>query len=63
VNQEKTKYMLMLCYQKAGQKHSNKIANSSFENVAKFKYMGTTVIDQNCMHKEIKSRLDTGNAC
>jgi hypothetical protein len=63
MNPEKTKYMLMLCCKKAGQKHSIKIVNRSFEGVAKFKYLGTKLTDQNCMNKEIKSRLNVGNAC
>jgi sorting nexin-29 len=63
VNTEKTKYMLMSCSQKTGQKHSIKIANRSFEDVAKFRYLGTTLTDQNHMHEEIKSRLNSGNAC
>jgi hypothetical protein len=46
VNSEKTKYMLM-SRKKAGQKHSIKIANRSFEGVEKFKYLGTTLTDQN----------------
>jgi hypothetical protein len=60
VNPEKTKYMLMSSSQKVEQKHSIKIANRSFEDVAKFKYLGTTLTDQNCMHEEIKSRLKLG---
>jgi hypothetical protein len=63
VNPEKTKYMLMSRSQKTGQKYSIKIANRSFEDVAEFKYLGTTLIGQNHMHKEIKSRLNSGNAC
>jgi hypothetical protein len=60
---EKTKYMLMSRSQKIGEKHSIKIANRSFEDVAKFKYLGTTRTVLNCMHEEIKSRLNSGNAC
>jgi hypothetical protein len=62
VNSEKTMYIVML-HKKAGQKHSMKITNRSFEGVAKFKYLGTTLKDQNCMQEEIKSRLNSGNAC
>jgi hypothetical protein len=62
VRPKKTKYMLVSYCQKAGQKHSIKTANRSFECVAKFKYLGTTLTDQKCMHEEIKSRLNSGNA-
>jgi hypothetical protein len=31
--------------------------------VAKFRYLGTTLTVQNHMHEEIKSRLNSGNAC
>jgi hypothetical protein len=53
--------MLMSRCQKPGQKHSIKTANRSFKDVAEFKYLGTTLTD--CMHEEIKSRLNLGNAC
>jgi hypothetical protein len=55
--------MLMAHSQKIGQKHSIKIANRSFEDVAKFKYLQTTLTDQNCMQEEINSRQNSGNAC
>jgi hypothetical protein len=48
---------------KAGQKHSIKIANRSSEGVAIFKYLGTTLTDQNCMQEEIKNRQNSRNAC
>jgi hypothetical protein len=63
VNPEDTKYMLMSRSQKIGQKHSMKIVNRSFEDVAKFKYLGSMLTDQNCMHEEINSRLNSGNGC
>jgi hypothetical protein len=40
-------------------KNSIKTVNRSFEDGAKFKYLGTTLTDQNCMHEEIKSRLSS----
>jgi hypothetical protein len=63
VNPEKTKYMLMSPSQKVGQKHNIKVGNKSFEDVAKFKYLSTTLADQNHVHEEIKGRLNLGNAC
>jgi hypothetical protein len=61
VNIEKSKYMLMSHCKNAGQKSSTKIG--SFEAVAKFKYRGKTVTYQNCMHEEIKCRLNSENGC
>jgi hypothetical protein len=61
-NPEKTKCMLMSLSQRLGQSHSIKISNRSFEDVAKFKYLGTTITDEYCMHEEIKSRLNLGNS-
>jgi glycerol-3-phosphate O-acyltransferase len=55
--------MLVSRCQKAGQRQSIQIANRSFESVAKFKHLGTTLRDQNCIQEEIKSRLNSGNAC
>jgi hypothetical protein len=48
---------------KSGQKQNIRIANESFENAAKFKYLETTLTNQNDIHDEIKSRLNSENAC
>jgi hypothetical protein len=63
VNSEKTKYLFMSHHQTAGQSNYIRVANKSFEKVAKFKYLGSTLMDQNCIHEEIWSRLNSGNAC
>jgi hypothetical protein len=63
VNTEKTKYMFIMSdHQITGQNHT-KVANKSFENVEMLKYLGTMITNQNYIHKEIKSRLNSGNAC
>ena len=60
VNAEKTKYLVMFWDQNAGKNHNIKTGNKIFERVAQCKYLGTILTNQNCIHKEIKSRL--GNA-
>ena len=49
--------------QNAGPSHNIKIDNRSFERVEEFKYLGTTLTNQNSIQEEIKSRLKTENAC
>jgi hypothetical protein len=48
VNVEKTKYMLVSCDQNASQNRNIEIGNRSFENL---------------FQKDIKRRLNSGNAC
>jgi len=55
--------MVMSRDRNAGRTHSMKIDNSSFERVDEFKYLGTTLTNQNSIQEEIKSRLKSGNAC
>jgi hypothetical protein len=47
INAEKTKYMIMSHHPNSGQNQNVRIANESFENVAKFKYFGMTLTNQN----------------
>jgi sorting nexin-29 len=63
VNSEITKYMFMSRHQTAWQSNYSRLANKCFEKVAKFKYLGATLMDQNCIHEEIRSRQNLGNAC
>jgi hypothetical protein len=62
INAKKTKYMIMSHHQNSGQNQNLRIANESFENVVKFKYLRMTLTNQNYIHDEIKSRLNLGNA-
>jgi hypothetical protein len=55
--------MLLSLHQNVGQNLDVKITNRSFENVSQFKYLGTTVTNQNLIQEEIKKRLNSGNAC
>ena len=63
VNIDKTRYIVVSRDQNAGLSHSMKTDNSSFERVKEFKYLGTTLANQNSTQEEIKNRLRTGNAC
>jgi hypothetical protein len=43
--------------------HDIKMANRCFENVAQFKYLRTTITNENLIQEKIKRRLNSGNAC
>jgi len=60
---DKTKYMVMSRDQNAGRIHSVRMDNSNLEKVEEFKYLETTLTNQNSIVEEIKSRLRSGNAC
>ncbi|MEB2589631.1 reverse transcriptase domain-containing protein, partial [Bacillus cereus] len=63
VNKEKTKYMLTGRNQVLGNNQNLIIDNNSFEPVSKFKYLGVILTNENYIKEEIKSRLNSGNAC
>jgi hypothetical protein len=63
VNADKSKYMVMSRDQIAGPGHDVKTDSSSFERVEEFKYLETTLTNQNSIQEEIKSRLESENAC
>jgi hypothetical protein len=63
VNAEKTQNMVTSRDQSAGRSHSIETDYIPFETVEEFKYLGTTLTNQNSIHEEIMSRLKSGNAC
>jgi hypothetical protein len=63
VNVHNTKCMVMSRDQNAERSQDIELKNSSFGRVEQFKYMGTTLENQNSILEEIKSRLKSGNAC
>jgi hypothetical protein len=52
--------MIMSRHPNSGENQNIRIANESFDKVAKFKYLGTTLTNQNDIHDEVKSRLNSG---
>jgi ribosomal protein S2 len=61
VNAKKTEYMFVTHHQNAQQNHKLLNANKSSENVVKFRYVGMTLTNQNCIHEEINNRLNSRN--
>jgi hypothetical protein len=55
--------MIMIPNENSGRNRNIRTYNERFENVAKFKYLGTTLTNQNDIRDEIKGRLNSGNAC
>jgi hypothetical protein len=49
--------------QNAGRSYNIGIDSSSFDRAEEFKYLATTLTNQNSIQEEIKSRLKPGNAC
>ena len=62
INADKTKYIIMSRDQNAGQSHNMKTDNRSLESAEKFKYLGTTLTNQNSIQEEITSGLMSENA-
>ena len=55
--------MVMSREQNAGLSYTMKVDNSPIGRVEEFKYLITTLTNQNSIQKEIRSRLKLGNAC
>jgi hypothetical protein len=63
VNTDKSKYMIMSRDQNVGRSHSVMNDNRSIRTVEEFKFLGTTLTNQDSIQEEIKSRLKLGNSC
>jgi hypothetical protein len=55
--------MVMSRDQNAGRNHNVKIDDRFLEMVEEFKYLGTSLTNQNSIQEEIKRRVQSGNAC
>jgi hypothetical protein len=55
--------MLLSRHRNVSKYRDIKIAKRSFKNVSQFKYLETTVTNQNLTQKEIKRRFNPGKAC
>jgi len=62
VSADKTKYMVRSRDQNAERIQSVRSDNSTFERVEEFKYLATTLTNQNSIPAQIKSRMRSGNA-
>jgi hypothetical protein len=62
VNCEKTKYILMSREENSGQNRNINIADKCLTN-GNFQTFGNSLINENCVCEEIKSRLNLENAC
>jgi hypothetical protein len=63
VNAEKAMCVVVYRDQNAEKSHNINIDNKSFERMEHFRYVGTNLTNQNSIWEEIKSRLQSGNAC
>jgi hypothetical protein len=52
--------MFMSSDRNLGKNHNVNMTNKSFQNISKFRYLGTTVTNQNCSHEGRVSRLIRG---
>jgi ribosomal protein S2 len=49
-------------HQNAGQNHDIDITNKCFETMVQFRYLGTTVTNQNLIQEEMNRILNSGDA-
>jgi hypothetical protein len=55
--------MLLSRHPNTGQNRDIKIADRTFENVSQFRYLGTTVTNQNFIQENIKGELNPSSDC
>jgi hypothetical protein len=63
VNADKTKYMVMYRHQNARKNQNITRGNTFLEKMEQFKCLETKLTFRNSFHKDMKSRLQSGNAC